>query len=74
MNDVLRERAESRTSEWAGPDTMSWQTADISVERVRPPVRNDDEALAPMRGLLIGVVLGVAFWALVLLVAFLVSA
>lgn len=63
MNDVLRERAESRTSEWAGPDTMSWQTADIVAERVRPAVVNDEDALAPMRGVLIGVAIGLGFWA-----------
>lgn len=35
------ERAD-RASEWAGPDNMSWQTADISVERVRPAVRSHE--------------------------------
>lgn len=48
---------------------MSWQTADIVAERVRPAVVNDEDALAPMRGVLIGVVLGVAFWAAVLTIA-----
>jgi len=37
------------------------------VERVG--VRNDDEALAPMRGLLIGFAIGIALWAAVVVTA-----
>lgn len=66
------ERAD-RASEWAGPDFMSWPTGEIEVERVRPAVVNDDEALAPMRGLLIGIAIGVGMWAGVVLTAVVAS-
>ena len=41
----------------------------VSVERVRPAVTNDDEAIAPMRGVLIGIAIGVGMWAFVVAVA-----
>ena len=41
----------------------------VSVERVRPAVRNDQEAVAPMRGLLIGVLIGTGLWAAVVAIA-----
>lgn len=63
------ERAD-RASEWAGPDFMSWPPADIEVERIRPAtIVNDEDALAPMRGLLIGIAIGFALWAAVVAVA-----
>lgn len=70
--DEYRRRAIERADrlrEVSDVADMSWPTADIAMERVRPAVRNDDEALAPMRGLLIGLVIGFALWAAVVLVA-----
>mgnify|MGYP003517622154 CR=1 FL=1 len=64
--DEMRRRAierADRASEWAGPDFMSWPAGEIEV---RPAVRNDAEAIAPMRGVLIGVAIGLGFWASVL--------
>lgn len=42
------------------------RAASIDVERVRPAVRNDQDAVAPMRGVWIGLLLGLAFWAIFL--------
>lgn len=42
-----------------------WPVARIDVERVRPAVRNDREAVAPMRGVLVGLLLGLLVWAAV---------
>lgn len=64
--DEYRRRAIERADrlrEVSDVADMSWPTADIAMERVRPAVRNDDEALAPMRSLLIGLVIGFALWA-----------
>ena len=74
--DEFRRRAlerADRASEWAGPDFMSWPTGEIEVERVRPAVKNDEEAIAPMRGLLIGMVIGAGLWAGVVLTAVVAS-
>lgn len=41
----------------------------VAVERVRPAVKNDRDAVAPMRGLLIGLLIGTGLWAAVIAIA-----
>ncbi len=75
-SDDFRARALERADrlrEVSDVADMSWPTADIAMERVRPAVRNDDEALAPMRGLLIGIAIGLGMWAGVVLTAVVAS-
>lgn len=55
-------------------DRLRAASAQIDIERVRPAVRNDDAAVAPMCGLLIGLAFGFVFWAVFLAGVYVVTA
>lgn len=58
---AAEERAD-RLDDFTPAQAMSWPTAEIDVERVRPAVKDDADGTAAARGVLFGLMLGVVFW------------